>query len=1559
MPPAVPPITPPGQAAFPASAPPPPPPADLLFRPPSPSPPPSPGPNAAPPALPPFDTGMPPTPPLSPPLGTATPSPPPSGPQPPPPGAQPSLPPSHGGSLPPPPRIPPPPLSSPSPPPAAFSPPASPPLIGSPPLLSPPSGLPSPAASPPLSLPFPPTPQPPVSPPPKPPPVGVPNALPPPYTPPSPTQAGQPPQVSPPGNASAGPPSPPWLTSVSPPPDPFNWDSPDLLRGYHRQECHWDQAKAPALPWFQPVVAFQALVSFTEGIAVDVVAASLVKAISESVAAANVSISIAVTPPPDATRRLLFHMEEEDFPKRRLQAAMMSASFLLTVSFPATPVGGTAYVEAESFRTRVESQGSQLLSSSAYTVQSIFKVSFSLLDPTTQLLLPSPPSQVAQPSEQAMWASPPPFSGGLIAAIVVLGILILVASIYMWCRGPRHAYTGCKKVGSTIYTRLKGVQVWIDGGWRNRWIKLPNKAGLARVTSVNPLFEAPDKHGQLKGVEYASPLEGTLSMEPLIEDTEGGERGIIHSISLATAEQASSPDRSSHSSRQNLLPSDGGSTEIGDDWGSRADRCSLIQNPLGKEDPEERHPRAASNAMDSRASVVKGSSHVRGAETHSPSFASPRKSLPPPLKQQELRSKRVTFSTVASPPGPAASQGRPRFRSSGGPGGEASIPESDMGSAEQYLQFRFAGKDLTELVFEDQYSNPDDRWQAVESTIQSNDVQNWAFAQKDDQLHRDGFHPAGTHTDSNEVDSTRVNVISRACENTSAAEASAFSAEESPQVHGHSVASAISDLKLQSMRLSLFSAAHVSSVPQGSRRGSGASRVVVPRLSLDRLTPSSYSSDSGSGEPDYRLSPGSSGTKVLLMMDTPGGNKGGNQAVLRSPGRHGKSQSEFVAASGSNLHDSRGISLGPTAFGKMVNSLAPLDQVRAPVQLTSIPHTNFVNAPKSPSRGSARSLTPADATLHGQVSAQLLTSHVPPQPVVTHHLHNGSPLTSPRRSRVINGGRPSAVAAQNMPPHIDQALQAPGHLQDTIMSLASSGAQTNQIRMQGLTEYHGHALYTPARLGNPDSYEDEVPPEDPMQADLDSSSLAAPAGSILEGFPRTEPSSHEEVSHLPVLWAKGPDHAVEGLWNNSQTREPMPNRKPETVSLSFGNPQQPPAQISSVLLPVGHRDSAFQLSQGPARHASWLAMDTVEDDTSLPLPVRQCVLEGAKGTAAAEVVNSNPRRFSASEAGAICTGSARSWFVAAHGSTQAASMSRTEDADVCTSTTLRGELDRDPRSASRAVTNLSSQSEPGHLPLMHAAMESSALTVTGTPELPKLSQQAFSLVARKPSAWLQPSEGDLQPGTQGSIPAENLKSPYQAAVQAQEPHSEALQRMITTGSPSEVAQQDPAPSLHPHRPSRIDSPPVGANSLLRTQTSSPSVFRDTTSAGRHPHSVPLQRDRSLDLGALRKMGLLAGPKQDGIPTLARLSPRLQTAPAGASPRELGRYRLVPGQEGGVLQSYKSAIELSSVQQIVGPNPNAQLVELMRLVGDLKAVARRMEMKHAIAKLSPQSPSPPL
>jgi hypothetical protein len=95
--------------------------------------------------------------------------------------------------------------------------------------------------------------------------------------------------------------------------------------------------------------------------------------------------------------------------RRKLHATMSTANFLLSVSFPATSTAGAAFLGAQNFRTKLETQGVQTLSNGAYTVQSVSTVSLNLLDPTTQALLPSPPPQVrllhVAPSR---WESHPP-----------------------------------------------------------------------------------------------------------------------------------------------------------------------------------------------------------------------------------------------------------------------------------------------------------------------------------------------------------------------------------------------------------------------------------------------------------------------------------------------------------------------------------------------------------------------------------------------------------------------------------------------------------------------------------------------------------------------------------------------------------------------------------------------------------------------------------------------------------------------------------------------------------------------------------------------------------------------------------------------------------------------------------------------------------------------------------------------------------------------------------------------------------------------------------------------
>lgn len=62
--------------------------------------------------------------------------------------------------------------------------------------------------------------------------------------------------------------------------------------------------------------------------------------------------------------------------------------------------------------------------------------------------------------------------------------------------------------------------------------------------------------------------------------------------------------------------------------------------------------------------------------------------------------------------------------------------------------------------------------------------------------------------------------------------------------------------------------------------------------------------------------------------------------------------------------------------------------------------------------------------------------------------------------------------------------------------------------------------------------------------------------------------------------------------------------------------------------------------------------------------------------------------------------------------------------------------------------------------------------------------------------------------------------------------------------------------------------------------------------------------------------------------------------------------------GAIPSSWWCSIELEVVLH-AGSTANAQVAELMRLANDLKAVARRMELKHASMKgpASSQPPSP--
>lgn len=82
---------------------------------------------------------------------------------------------------------------------------------------------------------------------------------------------------------------------------------------------------------------------------------------------------------------------------RALHAAMETAVFQISVSFPVKQTGSTSFQEAEGFRTNMAASGNQLLKSATYTINSVTAVSFSLVSAEAELPLTSTPPPVRLP----------------------------------------------------------------------------------------------------------------------------------------------------------------------------------------------------------------------------------------------------------------------------------------------------------------------------------------------------------------------------------------------------------------------------------------------------------------------------------------------------------------------------------------------------------------------------------------------------------------------------------------------------------------------------------------------------------------------------------------------------------------------------------------------------------------------------------------------------------------------------------------------------------------------------------------------------------------------------------------------------------------------------------------------------------------------------------------------------------------------------------------------------------------------------------------------------------
>lgn len=154
--------------------------------------------------------------------------------------------------------------------------------------------------------------------------------------------------------------------------------------------------------------------------------------------------------------------------------------------------------------------------------------------------------------------------------------------------------------------------------------------------------------------------------------------------------------------------------------------------------------------------------------------------------------------------------------------------------------------------------------------------------------------------------------------------------------------------------------------------------------------------------------------------------------------------------------------------------------------------------------------------------------------------------------------------------------------------------------------------------------------------------------------------------------------------------------------------------------------------------------------------------------------------------------------------------------------------------------------------------------------------------------------------------------------------AEALRQVsLQPISPNDTVGEDIVPQSLPYFHSGTAST-VPQGTALRPQMSLPASGakpRGIPAAG-FPR-LPLERDRSVDLVALRKMGLLGAAKGEDAQAQGRTSVTAgQAVHMGGKVRELGRLKSGLGSSGGILASYKSAIELGCLEETGGnPIPN--------------------------------------
>lgn len=245
-------------------------------------------------------------------------------------------------------------------------------------------------------------------------------------------------------------------------------------------------------------------------------------------------------------------------------------------------------------------------------------------------------------------------------------------------------------------------------------------------------------------------------------------------------------------------------------------------------------------------------------------------------------------------------------------------------------------------------------------------------------------------------------------------------------------------------------------------------------------------------------------------------------------------------------------------------------------------------------------------------------------------------------------------------------------------------------------------------------------------------------------------------------------------------------------------------------------------------------------------------------------------------------------------------------------------------------TNPLASGEPSHLSGAHNTLqvEAPANCSRAPPNLPMSSKPVDTYAgvrdvrASSGNPIPPPRASSASRGGGGLLPnATHLKSSEYSPRGSR--GAEALLRVsLKSAAPNNAIGDEPVPQNLPHISSGKE-PVVHPGTPLRPQMSLPASGTVSTPGGIRAGGIPrlpLERDRSVDLVALRKMGLLGAAKFEAA------QPQGTKGPAAGQPvhvagklRELGRFKSGLGPNGGILESYKSAIELGCLAE-TGGNP---------------------------------------